>query len=110
LKDITQYDYRDLQGDHPLVPIQMGITNQSNIEAGSLYLLDRQGNLHLLRPYLTRQECPECGNWSIFCLDRYDKKANAVNLYSMEHGHVVVDKDLVEAFRFVGLINNRYEE
>lgn len=104
LKKNTNYDYRDLQGDHPLVPIQNAITTQDDIEAGSLYLVDRQGSLHLLRPYLTRRECPECGNWSIFCLDTYDKKTNSVNLVSMEHGHFITDTELAEVFRIVGLL------
>lgn len=104
IKKVTEYTYRDLQGDHPLAPIQSGLVGQIDIEAGSLYLVDRQENLHLLRPYLTRQECPECGSWSVFCLDTYDRRTHSVNLYSMEHGHIVVNTDLVDALKSVGLL------
>lgn len=104
LKKITNYEYRDIQGDHPLAGIQSGSTKQTDVEAGSLYLVDRQEKLHLARPYLIRAECPVCGNLSTFCLEQYDKKKNEVTLYSMEHGHVVIDKDLVEAFQYVGLL------
>lgn len=34
LKKITNYEYRDIQGDHPLAGIQSGSTKQTDVEAG----------------------------------------------------------------------------
>jgi hypothetical protein len=98
------YNYRDLLGDHPLSSLESGVTDQGEIEAESLYIVDRQGKLHLARPLLIRQVCDKCGNWSTFSIDSYSSKENYIAMISMEHGHVFKDVDLVEAFRLVGLL------
>jgi hypothetical protein len=100
----TEYEYRALMGDHPLVPVQLGHTNQPELEE-SLYLADRRGALHLLRPFLNRIECPECQKWSLFYLDTYSKKQKKCSLKSMDHGHSAdADAPIVAAFQNVGLL------
>jgi hypothetical protein len=106
-QQVTKYSYRDLIGDHPLV----GITHygevkiDKHLEEGSLYLVDRDDEPYLLRPLLTRQECPECDQWSIFYLDRYVEEC--CDLKSMEHGHTLKDSSLVMAFEKIGLLTTK---
>ncbi|MBK8128931.1 MAG: hypothetical protein IPK53_08280 [bacterium] len=101
---ITKYSYRSLMGDHPLSPIMTSETPEIELEAHSLYLKDKNGQLHLLRPLLTRRVCPTCGRWTTFHLDSYNKKTDTCNLNGLEHGHLVEDGSLVEAFKHVGLL------
>lgn len=106
LQEVTFYDYRDLMGDHPLVPLAHTRTDTPELEAGSLYLVDREENLHLFRPLLNRRECPECGRWAMFYLDTYERDGDCSVLKSMEHGHVIKDSELSRAFRQIGLLLN----
>ena len=101
---INAYTYRDLVGDHPLVPLASAQSDDINLEAGSLYLVDRRGKMHLLRPLLTRQDCPICGSRSTFLLDTYDPKADVCYLKSLEHGHTFPQAGISYAFRYVGLL------
>jgi len=100
----TEYQYRELIGDHPLVPVQTADTSQAELEE-SLYLADRSGTLHLLRPFMNWVECPQCKRPSVFYLDRYSKKESKCFLKSMEHGHLTEgDASIVAAFQHVGLL------
>ncbi|MGB3201259.1 MAG: hypothetical protein WBA99_10170, partial [Nodosilinea sp.] len=100
------YSYRDLMGDHPLVPIKTAQTTEPELEAGSLYLVDRDGKLYLLRPLLSRRQCPECGTWATFYIDAYKKNSDTVNLKSMEHGHIAPDPSVAPIFRDWGVLKN----
>lgn len=105
LVQVTRYNQRKLMGDHPLVTIsQDNEAETAELEARSLYLADRSGKLHLLRPLLIRRECPECGRWSIFYLENYQKRYKNCILKSMEHEHTIVDPSLKDAFRTLGLL------
>lgn len=105
LTGAVTYRYRSLMGDHPYVPIKEGITN-AIIEKHSLYLVDRSGELRLLRPFLIRRECPECSSWSTFYLDKAKKIGvkNLACMKSMEHGHTFDDEGSVAAFQLSGLL------
>jgi hypothetical protein len=105
LQRLTRYDYRDLTGDHPLVPLSTGESERSDLEQRSLYLVDRQGDLHLLRPLLLRLECDVCTLPSTFSLDRYLPSHGECVLRSIEHGHTMRRTEPVEAFRNVGLLH-----
>lgn len=100
----TYYKYREIRGDHPFVPIEHGVYLDKDLEAKSLYLVDREKKLHLLRPFLFRRECPECGSLSTFFLDTYNVKTDTVVIKSMEHGHIIKDSDISESMRYVGLL------
>lgn len=99
IKKVTSYSYRDLMGDHPLVPIQTGQTSEPELEAGSLYLVDRDEKLYLLRPLLSRRQCPVCGVWATFYLDSYRKNGDITILKSMEHGHTAEDAEVTSIFK-----------
>ena len=104
ITEITTYRYRTLMGDHPVVGLAEGQTDIANLESGSLYLVDRNGELHLFRPYLVRQECPKCKNPEIFFLDTFRAKEGVCVLKSMTTNHTVEDKAITAAFRHVGLV------
>jgi len=104
LQRITRYEYRELMGDHALVPLSKGETPDPETEANSLYFCDRAGHLHLLRPFLTGRECPVCHSWGTFFLDSYRQGCATVTLKSMEHGHTWEDSSLVPAFHQTGMI------
>lgn len=101
---ITRYRYREIVGDHVLVPILETETTVTEVEAGSLYLVDRRGELHLVRPFITRRECPVCGRWEIYFLDRYNGKRGICTLKSMEKGHTVDDYLIADVFRLASLL------
>lgn len=101
---ITRYHYREIMGDHVLVPVLETETTAAEVEAHSLYLVDRQGELHLIRPFLTRQECPECRRWEIFFLDRFDQRQEKCMLKSMEKGHAFASAEMTTVFRHVKLL------
>ena len=42
LQHATEYEYRELMGDHPLVPLQKAQSTNAQLEARSLYLVDRK--------------------------------------------------------------------
>jgi hypothetical protein len=98
------YRYREVMGDHPLVPVQEETIDQTTLESESLYVVDRSGDLHLLRPLLDRRRCPVCGTWSTFYLDSYLDDEDACRLKSMEHGHTTTDEGVYKAFQKIGVL------
>jgi hypothetical protein len=111
LAGINTYTYRQLMGDHPLVPLRSAQTESFALEAHSLYLVDRGGSLHLLRPLLVRRQCPSCGVWATYYLDTYERRSSQCVLKPMEHGHdagspSLQDANLAPAFRAVGLLKD----
>ena len=103
LTGLTTYRYQDLMGDHPLVATAQAETATRDIETGSLYLVDRSGDLYLLRPYLTRLQLDD-GRWGTFFLDKIDHRAQACQVKCLEHGVSRLVAELLGAFRVVGLV------
>lgn len=101
---MTNYSYRAIMGDHLVVGLEEGQTDIADLEAGSLYLVDRDGSMYLLRPFLTRRECPECQQWELFFLDKYDRGRGNCTLKSMEKGHTVEDAGITAVFQHVSMI------
>ncbi|MFC8230623.1 hypothetical protein [Streptomyces sp. NPDC057287] len=85
----ARVEYRELAGDHPVVPTRVMTSPSNDLETGSLYLRDTDGALHLLRPFLIGRDCPICRTWSTFHADRAPK--GAVVFKSLEHGHTLED-------------------
>lgn len=104
IQRVTFYEFRNLMGDHPLVPLEKAETDLAELEAQSLYLLDRNHRLHLVRPFLNVLTCPVCRTKSTFYLDRFDRKKVSCFLKSLEHGHSAEDASVVQAFKHVGLL------
>ncbi|WP_159847600.1 hypothetical protein [Nocardia sp. CY41] len=95
-------EYRELMGDHPVVPVSSSEHTDNELEVGSLYLRGPEQRLHLLRPFLIGKDCPVCRNWSTFHVDRAPQ--GAVVLKSLEHGHTTVDSTLSDVLQIVGLL------
>ncbi|MEV4315167.1 hypothetical protein [Actinocrispum sp. NPDC049592] len=94
--------YRELMGDHPVAPTRTMTYDEPGLEVDSLYLVDSQRRLHLLRPFLIGAICPTCRNWSTFHVDGV--KQDVVTLKSLEHGHTMKDVSLVDPLRQIGLL------
>ena len=104
IKGITYYKARDIMGDHPLTPILNHESDIKELEANSLYLVDRSHNLHLLRPFFFRIQCPKCGLWTIYYFDKFDKETRESHLRGMDHSTVVADERFTELFEMFGFI------
>lgn len=99
LSRLMQIGFRDLMGDHRLVPIGSDEHESSEIETGSVYFLDRAGRYYLARPWLSWRTCPECQRPATFYVERYDSKGDTVTLKSLEHGHAMVDQNVGAVLR-----------
>lgn len=89
----AQVEYREMTGDHPVVPTRTATMTRNDLETGSLYLRDSEDELHLLRPFLIGRDCPTCRLWSTFHVDRAPRGRTV--LKSLEHGHTL-DDDTVD--------------
>lgn len=105
IKRVSRYEYADLKGDNPLVPVHKGETDQTELEIDSLYLRDRSGCLHLFRPYLHYLECPECHLMSTFYLDTYRGIGSSVGLKSFERNSTR-QENFADDFKWAGLLKN----
>jgi hypothetical protein len=105
IRKINRYQYRDLTGDNTLAQRREDQADRADLESQSLYLMDRQGQLHLFRPLLHYLECPECHLMSTFHLDTYDatESGGIVGLKSFETSSVRKER-VAEDFRHVGLL------
>ncbi len=101
---ITTYRYRSVMGDHAIVGVEEGRTDMAELEAHSLYLMDRSDELHLIRPFLIRRECPTCKRWEVFYLDTYKAREGICVLKSMTTGHTLNDNQISNVFRHVGML------
>lgn len=101
----NRFQYSDLTGDNSLAQRREGQSERADLESQSLYLMDRQGQLHLFRPLLHYLECPECHLMSTFHLDTYDAadSRDVVGLKSFETNSVRKES-IAEDFRHVGLL------
>lgn len=94
--------YRELMGDHPVVPTRTIAYDEPDIEEDSMYVMDGQRRLRLLRPFISGRACPKCRNWSTFHID--GSINGKVAYKSLEHGHPIGDALIDEALRHVGLL------
>ncbi|MGY9075252.1 MAG: hypothetical protein ACKVHU_20135 [Acidimicrobiales bacterium] len=87
------------------MPTQTMDVDDNTIEAASLYIVDCQRGLHLLRPLLVGEECPSCGHWSTFHPDRIETEG-AVGHKSFEHGHPAFPADIEKGLISIGLLDD----
>ncbi len=104
LSDEGRVVYRQLSGDHAVVPVQV-MRSPRRVERHSLYLLDAQRRLHLLRPFLIAMQCPICRNPSTFHIGRLT--SSGIEVKSLEDGHTTTRPDLNDALIRASLIGNR---
>lgn len=94
--------YRELTGDHPVVPTRKMTYGDPGIEKGSAYVLDGQRRLWLLRPFLSGITCPRCRNWTLFHID--GMVGEKVMYKCLERGHTIYDAALDDSLRHVGIL------
>lgn len=104
-KKVGAVSYRELVGDHPVTPTRTLEHHDCGIEKESLYVMDGQRRLYLLRPFLSGQYCPQCGNWSTVHVDGRDKEDGMVQYMPLEHGHTFKAPVLDDGFRSIGLLD-----
>jgi hypothetical protein len=100
----THYDFRDLRGDHPLVPVETASSPTHRIERGSLYVVGRDSRLHRLSPLLLREDCPECGRPSSFAFDSYRPQEEGPLYRALEHPHTRSFPETEVELRQLGLL------
>jgi hypothetical protein len=101
LRAAAAVSYRQLMGDHAIVPHQKTERPENDLEQGSLYIIDSDSRWHLLRPFLVGRDCPVCKNWSTFHADR---EKGVLVIKSLEHGHIDDGTSLTEPLRHVDLL------
>ena len=99
----TNYQYRNLSGDHPLPSVHKGTSERQDLEAESLYMIDQNEELHLFRPLLHYLECPGSHHLSTFYLDTYEGKGDEVTLKSFERSSTRQESFAMH-FQAVGLL------
>jgi len=100
----TDYDYRDLRGDHPMVPLETDRAATYRIESGSLYFGTRRRDLYRVSPLLVRMSCPRCLAPATFCFDKLNRATRAPVYRALEHRHTAECADLAEALRAIGFL------
>jgi hypothetical protein len=97
--------YRPMMGDHPIVSTRQRRYPRSDLEQGSLYIIDDDDRWHLLRPFLVGKRCAECKTWSTFHADMAsDGKGSQLYIKSLEHGHIESGEWLSGPLIHVGLL------
>lgn len=83
----SRYKYRELSGDSVLVAMREDTCSRVDLEKNSLYLKDRRGKLHLMRPWLHFMRCPVTTQMTTFCVERREKQneVEGVIVKSYEH-------------------------
>ena len=98
------YRFRELMGDHYLVPQRSDATDTPALDRSHLYIRDRTGKLLLLSPLVLWHECDHCHVPSAFVLDAYDAKDRTCRLRATDHNHAIVRSDVVPPFTSLGLL------
>lgn len=102
--ELGRYTYRDLVGDHYLVPERQATTSVATLNSGSLYLVDRREDLHLVSPLILWHECDMCHLPSAFFIDAYDAQAGECRMRAMDHNHSIRRRDVVGPLATLGLL------
>jgi hypothetical protein len=102
--ELGRYTYRELMGDHYLVPQRVDTTTVPTPNADRLYLADRDGELHLVSPLILWHECDVCHLPSAFFLDNYDRSTGECRLRAMDHNHSIRRRDVVAPLAKIGLV------
>lgn len=91
-----------LRGDHPVGEIQRFPYSDMELERRSVYVRDARGNRVLLRPFLTRHACIDCGNYSLFHPDV--RRDGELKFKAIDHGHLIEVPELIPTLEQVGYL------
>ncbi|WCN83838.1 hypothetical protein [Micromonospora sp. LH3U1] len=102
LADTSTVRYREMMGDHSVVPAQT-LEYPGHIEDSSLYIKDERG-LYLLRPFILGLICKKCSQWGTFHVSKVPKGTDDVLIKCLDHEHPRTMDGLREPLRLVGLL------
>jgi hypothetical protein len=102
--DRGRYTYRELVGDHYLVPQRRAETTETTLNKGRLYVVDREDALHLMSPLVLWHECDHCHLPSAFFLDAFDRRTRVCRMRAMDHNHTIQRTDVVAPLTSLGLL------
>jgi hypothetical protein len=109
LSKTASVTYRPMMGDHPIVSTRTARYPASDLEQGSLYIIDDDDQWHLLRPFMIGMRCKICKTWSTFHADMTsDGGKRALLLKSLEDGHIQPGQSLSQPLKQVGLLPNDF--
>ncbi|MEU7985275.1 hypothetical protein AB0B56_10465 [Streptosporangium canum] len=103
LAGVAEVTYRELMGDHAVVPESSQRLDEI-LETGSLYLVDRLGRYHLLRPLMHAGICPTCRRLAVFVFDRWHASSDVAEYRALDHGHTLEVPGAADALRSVGFL------
>lgn len=92
-------DVHLLRGDHPIYSTEVMEHKESDLEIGSLYVIDPLGAWVLLRPWLVHRQCEECGKRSVYRPDHQAK--DGLHIKALDHTHHMPDLDVQRALAAV---------
>lgn len=105
LRKMATVTFRPMMGDHPIVSTRPGQYPGSDLEQGSLYIIDDDERWHLLRPFLVGKRCTVCKTWLTFHADMAsDGKESRLCIKSLEHGHTEPAEWLAGPLVHIGLL------
>jgi hypothetical protein len=111
LRNTATVTYRPMMGDHPIVSTRLGHYPGSDLEQGSLYIIDEDERWHLLRPFLIGKRCAVCKTWSTFHADMtFDGMKRKLIIKSLEHGHTEPGEWISTSLEHVGLLISENSE
>lgn len=84
-----------LSGDHPVLPTEE-IRFIRPLRRNTLHIQDGENNWISLDPFLTFQECPECGHRETYFIDKWFEKKGLAQLKSFECGHTFNSDEIGE--------------
>lgn len=97
-------DVHLLRGDHPIYSTETIEHRESDLETGSLYVIDPLGNWVLLRPWLVHRQCDECGKRSVYRPDHQGK--DGLHIKALDHTHHMPDPDVQRTLATVAGADN----
>lgn len=104
IRETCTVGFRELVGDHHLVPLQEEQRASPTIDARRLHCVDQFGELHLIDPMLTLRVCDQCHVPSVFALSTWDRGEDISTLRALDHNHVVADAEVSDRLRRYGFI------
>lgn len=102
LADETEVSFRELVGDHSVVELKSGRTRQ-RLEVGSPYIADPYDRYLLLRPILHSGICGQCGQLTVFIIEKWRNVQGSADYRALDHGHVC-EVPAASSLRAIGLI------
>ena len=100
--NVTAVSFRELMGDHNVVGLKSDET-PGNVEVFSPYVADQFARYYLLRPLFHSGYCADCGQLTLFVLDRWVTADQQAEYKALDHSDVCL-LPVAAGLRAVGLL------